>query len=281
MLHSTERGIHGDRDPGVSTGSGLSNQGSTGQSALGGSGTGYDDTTTTGRDTGLGGDSGLSAGPQFTGTGERDAGLVQSGVDSTGREGGGGVTGSGYDDTRDTGLTGTGSGSGYDNTRDTGLGGDSGTSAGPQFTGSGQRDAGLVDSGVDSTRREGGGGLTGSGYDDSRGTGLTGNDSGYDNTRDLPGSTGTGTTGTGYDQSTGGTGTTGSGYDSGLTGSGSGADSGLTGNTSSGTGLTGKAEQYVEGSEQHYPGDGHPEDIVHPGPHETMTAKVLDPHLNQ
>ena len=120
---------------------------------------------------------------------------------------------------------------------------------------------------------------------------MTGTGSGYDNTRDVSGSTGTGydsgvtggsgVTGTGYDESTRGTGTTGSGYDSGMTGSGSGMDSGMTGNTSSGTGLTGKAEQYVEGSKEHYPGDGHPEDIVHPGPHETMTAKALDPHLNQ
>ena len=195
------------------------------------------------RGTGLGGDSGTSAGPQYTGTGQQDAGLVGSGVDSTRREGGGGLTGSGYDTTRGTGLT--GNDSGYDTTRGTGLTGND------------------------------------SGYDNTRGTGLTGNDSGYDNTGDLPGSTGTETAGTGYDQSAGGTGTTGSGYDSGLTGSGSGADSGLTGNTSSGTGLAGKAEQYAEGSEQHYPGDGHPEDIVHPGPHETMAAKVLDPHLNQ
>ncbi|KAK0509947.1 hypothetical protein JMJ35_007341 [Cladonia borealis] len=288
ILHSTERGIHGDRDPGVSAGSGLSNQGTAGQSALGGgSGAGYDDTTTTTRDSGLGRDNGLSAGPQFTGTGERDAGLVQSGVDSTRREGGGGVTGSGYDDTRGTGLTGTGSGSGYDDTRGTGLGGDSGTSAGPQYTGTGRQDAGLVQSGVDSTRREGGGGVTGSGYDDTRGTGLTGNDSGYDNTRDLSGNTGagydsgSGVTGTGYNDGTSGTGTTGSRYDSGITGSGGAGDSGIGGNTSSGTGLTGRAEQYVEGSEQHHPGDGHPEDIVHPGPHETMTAKALDPHLNQ
>ena len=92
---------------------------------------------------------------------------------------------------------------------------------------------------------------------------------------------GSGVTGTGYDDSARGTGTTGSGYDSGLTGSGGAGDSGIGGNTSSGTGLTGRAEQYVEGSEQHHPGDGHPEDIVHPGPHETMTAKALDPHLNQ
>ena len=82
---------------------------------------------------------------------------------------------------------------------------------------------------------------------------------------------------------------------SGLTGTGSTRDTGLTGGTTSGTssGMTGgtsgtghhsglaeKAERYVEGSEQHHRGDGHPEDIVHPGPHVTATAKALDPHLN-
>ena len=278
ILHSTQRGIHGDRDPGVGETAGT-----------GVTGSGYDNTSTT-RDTGLGGDSGLKSGPQFTGTGDRDAGLVQSGLDSTGREGGRGLTGSGYDNNRDTGLSGTGSGydnirdtglsgtgSGYDNTRDTGLGGDSGNRAGPQFTGTGERDAGLVQSGLDSTGREGGRGLTGSRYDDTRDTGLTGTGSGYDNTRDVTGGTGTGYdsgvtggSGTGYDESNRGTGLTGSGY-----------DSGTTGNTSTGTGLIGKAERYVEGSERHHRGDGHPEDIVHPGPHETRTAKALDPHLNQ
>ena len=157
------------------------------------------------------------------------------------------------------------------------MGGDSGKNSGTQLTGTGERDTGLVQSGVDSTGREGRGGITGSGYDDTRDTGLTDTASGYDSTRDLSGGTGTGYdsgvtggSGTGYDESTRGTGTTGSGY-----------DSGMTGNTSSGTGLTGEAERYVEGSERHHPGDGHPEDIVHPGPHETMTAKALDPHLNE
>ena len=250
----------------------------------------------------------MNAGPQFTGSRDRDAGLVQSGVDSTRREGAGVSGGSGYDDTRDTGLSGAGTGSRYDDTRNTGLGGDSGRSAGSQFTGTGERDAGLVQSGVDSTRREGGGGMTGSsGYDDNTrntgltgtgtgsgydnntrdlsgsttGTGLTGTGtgSGYDNnTRDLPGSTGTGT---GYDERTRGTGT---GYGSGMTGFDSDrGSSGITGgdNTSTGSsGLAGQAERYVGGSERHHRGDGHPEDIVHPGPHETMTAKALDPHLN-
>ena len=263
MLHSTKPGIHGERDSGVS-------------------GSGYDDTTTMTRDTGLGGDSGIYAGPQFTGTRDRDAGLVQSGVDSTRREGAGTSGGSGYDDTRDTGLSGTGTGSRYDNTRDTGLGGDSGRSAGSQFTGTGERDAGLVQSGVDPTRRAGVGGMTGSsGYDDNtRDTSLTGSGTGlgYDNTtRDLSGST----TGTGYDERTRGTGT---GYGSGMTGFDSDrGSSGITGggDTSTGSsGLAGQAERYVGGSERHHRGDGHPEDIVHPGPHETMTAKALDPHLN-
>ena len=181
-------------------------------------------------------------------------------------------------------MSGTGTGSRYDDTRDTGLGGDSGRSAGSQFTGTGERDAGLVQSGVDSTRREGRGGMTGSsGYDDNtRDTGLTGTgtSSGYDNnTRDLPGSTGTGT---GYDERTRGTGT---GYGSGMTGFDSDrGSSGMTGGGDTATrssGLAGQAERYVGGSERHHRGDGHPEDIVHPGPHETMTAKALDPHLNE
>ena len=76
-----------------------------------------------------------------------------------------------------------------------------------------------------------------------------------------------------------------------------GAGSGLRGDSTShtadlgsGTGLTGTGataaaggnqteEQYVEGSEQHHRGDGHPEDILHPGPHVTGTAKALDPHI--
>ncbi|MDI1487047.1 MAG: hypothetical protein OHK93_006310 [Ramalina farinacea] len=72
-----------------------------------------------------------------------------------------------------------------------------------------------------------------------------------------------------------------------------GTGSGLTGGSSShphGSGLTGsnttggltsaeKAERYIEGSEQHHRGDGHPEDILHPGHHLTETAKQLDPHM--
>lgn len=75
---------------------------------------------------------------------------------------------------------------------------------------------------------------------------------------------------------------TGSGMDSGM-GSGMGGGSGMGSGMGSGTtggGMGGSAERYVEGSEKHHHGDGHPEDIVHPGPHETMTAKILDPHLN-
>ena len=54
--------------------------------------------------------------------------------------------------------------------------------------------------------------------------------------------------------------------------------SGLTGTNTTGSGLE-KAERYVEGSEQHHRGDGHPEDILHPGHHVTETAKQLDPHM--
>ncbi|KAL9635045.1 MAG: hypothetical protein Q9164_003720 [Protoblastenia rupestris] len=65
----------------------------------------------------------------------------------------------------------------------------------------------------------------------------------------------------------------------GLGGTGSGI-----GGTSSGMGTTGSSlgsdGKYVEGSEKHHRGDGHPEDIVHPGPHMTSTAKKLDPHMN-
>ena len=62
------------------------------------------------------------------------------------------------------------------------------------------------------------------------------------------------------------------------TGTGSGMGSSMG---SSGTGLTAaeKAERYVEGSEHHHRGDGHPEDILHPGHHVTETAKQLDPHM--
>ena len=89
--------------------------------------------------------------------------------------------------------------------------------------------------------------------------------------------TGTGSgTGLGHGSHTHGTGLTGgdSGIGSGTTGS------GHTGSTTGSSGLVDKAERYVEGSEKHHRGDGHPEDILHPGPHVTQTAKALDPHLN-
>lgn len=312
VLHSTKPGIHGARDAGTGS-KGLSNselmQDSGAGSGIGsGTGSGYDSTS---RGTGLG--SGNNAGPQYTGTSERDTGLVGSGIDTTGR----GTTkdesslnagsGSSYNpnDRSNAGLSGqdvlTGSGS---NTRDTGIGG--------------------TGSGYDSKTRDTGIGGTGSGYDSNSrldrdntttGSGLGSEDgliaggsipqtgSGYDkNTRGADftsGGTGSGLTGSnsgvgsGYDSNTRDTGLTGSGTGSGLTGTGSGYDSntrdtGLTGGDSglgsgtgsSSTGLTGKAEQYIEGSEKHHRGDGHPEDIVHPGHHYTETAKALDPHLN-
>lgn len=339
VLHSTKPGIHGARDAGAGS-TGLSNSelmqdSGAGSGIASGTGTGYDDTS---RDTGLG--SGGTAGPQYTGTNERDPGLVGSGVDTTrdesslnagsgstynpndraGTDIGGqdGLMGSGSN-TRDTGLTGGTTGSGYDSnsrldrdntTTGSGLGQDEGLIAGgsvPQTgsgyesntrgadftsggTGSGltgNNDSGIgsgVGSGYDSNTRDTG--LTGGEYGGS-GSGLTGTGSGYDsnNTRDT-GLTGGEYSGTG----SGLTGTSGSGYDSntrdtGLTGSGSGlgntGDSGLGSTSGTGsTGLAGKAENYIEGSEKHHRGDGHPEDIVHPGSHYTETAKALDPHLN-
>ena len=206
------------------------------------------------------------AGPQYTGTTKRDEGLVGSGVDTTGS--GRGLIGS---DTRDSGLAGQGAGSGltgnqsgYDSGRigdstGSGLTGDnsgygSGTTAGSGLTGSSTSTTGphssnlenkmdpRVDSDRDGSRNMGASGTTGSGgYGSSTtGSGLTGSSA-----------TGTDTTG-GYGSST----------------------------TGGASGLAGKAEQYIEGSEKHHRGDGHPEDIVHPGPHVTGTAKALDPHLN-
>ena len=323
VLHSTKPGIHGARDAGTGS-TGLSNSelmqdSGAGSGITSGTGTGYDSTS---KDTGLG--SGSTAGPQYTGTNERDTGLVGSGVDNTrnesslnagsgsvynpndrsgaGRGGQDSLTGSGYDSTsrldrdntttgsglgRDEGLNAGGSvpqtGSGYDsNTRGADF-----TSGGTGSGLTGNNDSGIgsgVGSGYDSNTR-GDTGLTGGEYSGT-GSGLTGtgSGSGYDsNTRD------TGLTGGGYSGS-GLTGT-GSGYasnntrDTGLTGSGSGlgntGDSGLGAGSGTGsTGLAGKAENYVEGSEKHHRGDGHPEDIVHPGHHYTETAKALDPHLD-
>ena len=130
-------------------------------------------------------------------------------------------------------------------------------------------------------------------------------DSDRDGSRGLGGTSGTtgtyGTTG-GRDTtgigSTGGhqTGAHGSGYDAGAgTGIGTGIGSGLgsdighgTGTgTSGGHGLTGHSQDTGLGQSGlhtppggHRAGDGHPEDILHPGPHVTDTAKKLDPHIN-
>ena len=269
VLHSTKPGIHGARDAGLGS-TGLSNselmQDSGADSRIAsGNGSGYDSTS---RDTGLG--SGSNAGPQYTGTSERDTGLVGSGVDSTGR----GTTmdessmnagsGSGYNpnDRGNAGLSGedvlTGSGSGYgsksrmdrDNTTTgSGLGGDDGMIAGGSVPQTG--------SGYDADTR--GADITSRGT----GSGLTGNDSGI---------------GSGYDSNTRDTGFT----DKGISGTGSGLTGGATGfgsgtGASGSTGLAGEGEQYVEGSEKHHRGDGHPEDILHPGHHYTETAKALQP----
>ena len=316
VLHSTKPGIHGARDAGTGS-TGLSNtelmQDSGVGSGLGSTaGSGYDDTS---RDTGLG--SGNRAGPQYTGSNERDTGLIGSGVDTTGRgttmdessmNAGSGstynpndrsgtglagedvLTGSGANTTRDTGLTGA-TGSGYDSssrmdrdntTAGSGLGQDDGMIAGgslPQ-TGSGY-DADTR--GADFTSGGTGSGLTGN--DSGVGSGMG---SGYDsNTRDTGltggGMSGATAQGSSYESTTGGTGITGEGMSGTGTGSGlTGADSGLASGTGSTgqTGMVGQGEQYIEGSEKHHRGDGHPEDIVHPGHHYTETAKALDPHLN-
>ena len=343
VLHSTKPGIHGARDAGAGS-TGLSNselmQDSGAGSGItsGTTGTGYDSTS---KDTGLG--SRGTAGPQYTGTNERDTGLVGSGVDTTRDESslnagsgstynpndrsGAGLggqddfTGSGSN-TRDTGLTGGTTGSGYDSnsrldrdntTTGSGLGRDEGLIAGgsvPQ-TGSGYDSntrgadftSGGTGSGLTGNNDSGIGSGVGSGYDsNTRDTGLTSGE--YSGSGSGSGLTGTGS-GTGYDSNTrdtgltggeysgsgsGLTGTSGTGYDSntrdtGLTGSGSGlagtGDSGLGAGSGTGsTGLAGKAENYVEGSEKHHRGDGHPEDIVHPGHHYSETAKALDPHLD-
>ena len=319
VLHSTKPGVHGARDAGTGS-TGISNTELMQDSGVGSgiaSGTHSGHHTTT-KDTGLGSEH--SAGPQYTGTSKRDEGLVGSGISATGHgttrdessmnagsgssynpndrssTGLGGqdvLTGTGAN-TRDTGISGS-TGSGYDSksrmdrdntTTGSGLGRDDGMIAGgalPQ-TGSGYDNK---IGGADMTGRGTGSGLTGgdsgmgsgmgSGYDSStRGTGLTGSrgtDTGL-----MGGDSGIGSgthhSGT-HSHGLTGEGTTGSG----LTG---GGDSGLggSGTTSSGhhhTGLAGKAEQMVE---KHHPGDGHPEDIVHPGPHLSQTAKALDPHMN-
>ena len=282
----------------------------------GSTGSGYDsksrmdrDNTTTG--SGLGGDDGMIAGGALPQTGS-GYDTKTGGADMTGRGTGSGLTGhdsslgSGYDsNTRGSGLTGsrgtdtglTGGDSGIGSgTRDTGLTGAGLSGASSGLTGSRDTETGLTggDSGIGSgTHHSGkhshthGTGLTGSRGTD---TGLTGGDSGigsgYDSsTRDtsmtgggLTGSgTGSGLTGT-HHSGTHGTGLTGEGTTgSGLTGGDSGLGSGTTSSSGHHTGLVGKAEQFVE---KHHPGDGHPEDIVHPGPHVTQTAKALDPHMN-
>ena len=272
VLHSTKPGIHGARDAG--TGSGLSNSELMRDEGAGSGLT--SDTTRSGLDSsttgsGLGGSG--TAGPQYTGTNRRDEGLVGSGVDQTGS--GRGLTGS---NTRDTGLTGDTTGSGLAGNQ-SGYG--SGTTGGSDLDGSrGMGGAGGYGSSTGSGLTGTGDSTTG-GYGSSTGSGLTGA-GGYDNTSgphssnlenkmdprvdsDRDRSRNMGATGAG----SGGYGST---TGSGLTGTG--------GSTAGGSGLAGEAERYVEGSEKHHRGDGHPEDIVHPGPHVTGTAKALDPHLN-
>ena len=258
------------------------------------------------QDSGVGAGRGPGIGSEYDSTlggghHERDAGLAAAGA---------GVTGAG--------LVGAGRGSGTEprldsTSQDTGLG--HGHHTGNQYESS-KHDAGLAGAGLgrgttmdesalnagsesryNPTDRSGAGldgqdVLTGTGSytrdgdNTTTGTGL-GRDEGL-----TSGGTGSGLTGntdSGYTSNTPGTGLAGGrGTDSGLTGGDSGMGSGLTdtgmNSATSGTahhsGLGEKAERYVEGSEQHHRGDGHPEDIVHPGPHLSATAKALDPHLH-
>ena len=194
------------------------------------------------------------------------------------------MAGTGYDDrNRDTtlggagGVTGSGTRSGLGgntSTRDTGL--TDSTTTGSGF-GADKRDAGVVGGGLgEGLVGEGGrnrGDLsntgTGSGLGGSGGSGLggVGTDSGYGDNSNTTG-LGSGTSGTGLGSDTSGT-----GLGSGTSGTG-------LGSNTTGSGIGSEAERYVEGTERHHRGDGHPEDIVHPGPHVTGTAKALDPHLN-
>lgn len=182
------------------------------------------------------------------------------------------MAGTGIDDrNRDTTLGGTGgvlgtgsttTGSGLDrdsSTRDSGLTGTTTTGSGLSTD---KRDAGIV------------GGVAGQGVlaEEGRSRGGLGDES--------AGSGLSGTQGTGLGSSS-----TGAGLDSSTTGTGLGSSNtgtGLGGSSASATGggLSSSEGRYVEGSERHHRGDGHPEDIVHEGPHVTGTAKALDPHLN-
>ena len=111
----------------------------------------------------------------------------------------------------------------------------------------------LVDSDLDGSRNMGAAGT-------GTRSGLTG----------TSGATGSATAGSGLTSSN----TTGSG----LTGTSNTGGSGLTGSKPTGSGME-KPLPYAESNEQHRKGDGHPEDILHPGSHVTETAKKLDPHF--
>ena len=312
VLDSNVAGIHGQRDPGVShpgsgTQDGVSYQGGNNMGGRGDNplstiaGTSHNTGSNTASDltgsntSGFSG-SGNTAGPQFTGTKDRDAGLIGSGVDSkhhhhgthsntrdpTGLSG----SGSGYDsNNRDAGLTGSGTGSGISSSEYGSAAGGAGLVGAGSGLGSGAREPELggtgTGSGLRSHTHEPG--LAGSGagrtpHDTHLGESNTGLGSGYDS--GLTGSSGVGGTGSGLTGNRSEYDSTNTAAGSGLGGSGVGSGMGSGTSASGGQGLVGKAEQYVEGSEQHHRGDGHPEDIVHPGPHVTGTAKALDPHLN-
>ena len=243
------------------------------------------------RDIGLGGnrsgyDSGVTGTHGTHGTGPHSSGLVNKAdprVDSD-RDGSRGLGATGTTGGYGSGTTGsglTGDRSGYD----TGVTGGSTGGHGPHSSGLANKADPRVDSDLDGSRNHGATGTTGGYSSGTTGSGLTGDRSGYgsgatggttgvggqgphssglankadprvdsdrDGSRNL-GASGTGTTG-GYGSSTTGSGLTGQG----------------TGHHTGSSGFTG----------EHRRGDGHPEDIVHPGPHHTQTAKALDPHLN-
>ena len=197
------------------------------------------------------------------------------------------------------GATGAGLGAGTAAAAGSGYGSGYGSSnTGPHDSNLANKADPRVDSDLDSSRsnRQPGSGLTGAG---ATGAGFGAAGSGLSSSTTGQHGYGTSTTAGPHDSNLankadprvdsdldgsrgfGSSTTTGSG--SGLTGGSSSHThgSGLTGGSTTGGGLTAaeKAERYIEGSEQHHRGDGHPEDILHPGHHVTETAKQLDPHM--
>ena len=284
VLHSTKPGIHGVRDS--STATALPQEGGDGSRLSGTTWGAHPDKAApdiTGDAENNGGGGGqldpaagtaTSAGPQYTGDNNApDAGLVGSGLTGSSREQlkaagemeGTGLTGSSREQLKAAGEM---EGTGYDG---------------------GDRSRGLTDMGA-------------------AGTGLDGSvigSSSSSNARDMMEN----------NNMTAGSGLTSNKRDEGLVGSGITSGTGLTsGNewnadddTIAGSGLSGAAigadqsdrtttsgtgthstdlatdnpseHHHHHHHHHHHPGDGHPEDILHPGPHVTGTAKALDPHV--